>query len=303
MRVERKTTLSNVKTATKIAIKGVLQRAELTMLQLGLRRDMSRADQMARISRFRQRNVGLEETAFDVYSPNGEDGILLYILTEIGPANRRLVDIGAGAVKGSSVANLILQHGFSGLLIDASEKDIKLARQYYARHPATRRLPPTLLTSFVTAENINGLLVDHGLTGEIDLLSIDIDGIDYWIWKAIHTIQPRVVVIEYQDILGSERAWTIPYRPDFNVRAYPVNRELNNYCGASLPALAKLGREKGYRLVGCNRGGWNAFFVREGLGEDRLPEVSVESCLQSEWNQFGVQKRFPLVQDMEWQEV
>jgi hypothetical protein len=301
--VERKSTMSNAKITIKAAIKGLLQRAELATLRLGISRRMGLAEQMAQIATFRQMGAGLNATAFDVYSPNGEDGILLYILTEIGMTNKRLVDIGAGAVKGSVVANLIVHHGFSGLLLDGSENDIKMARQYYSRHPATKRLGPTLLATFVTMENVNGLIADHGLTGEIDLLSIDIDGVDYWIWKAIEAVQPRVVIVEYQDILGPDRAWTIPYRPDFNARDYPVNREHNNYCGASLRALVNLGHQKGYRLVGCNKGGWNAFFIRNELGEDRLPEVSVESCLQSEWNRFGAQTRFPLVEKMDWQEV
>jgi hypothetical protein len=287
----------------KTAVRGFLQRAELAMLPLGGRWTMSREKQMERMARSRQRGGSLQDAAFNVYSPTGEDGILLYIFTEVGMTNRRLVDIGAGAVKGSIAANLIVHHGFSGLLLDASEKDITMARQYYARHPATRGHPPTLLATFVTAENINALMADHGVTGDIDLFSIDIDGIDYWIWRAVQAVQPRVVVVEYQDILGPDRAWTIPYRPNFNVSDYPVNREHNNYCGASLRAFVNVGREKGYRLVGCNQGGWNAFFVRQGLGEDRLPEVSVQSCLQSEWNRFGIERRFPLVKDMEWQEV
>lgn len=295
--------MSNTRAAVKTAIKGWLQRAELATLHLGIDRSLTGADQMAQLEKLGRGHARLDEVAFDVYSPNGEDGILLYLLTEIGVTNRQLVDIGAGSVKGSIAANLIVHHGFSGLLLDGSEKDIRLARQYYASHPATRGHPPTLQATFVTAENVNALIAEHGLTDEIDLLSIDVDGVDYWIWRAVQAVRPRVVVVEYQDILGPDRAWTIPYRPDFDVRDYPVNREHNNYCGASLRAFANLGREKGYHLVGCNNGGWNAFFVRDGLGGDRLPEVSVESCLQSEWNRFGIEHRFPLVKDMEWQEV
>jgi hypothetical protein len=82
-----------------------------------------------------------------------------------------------------------------------------------------------------------------------------------------------------------------------------VNRELPNYSGASLRALAKLGREKGYRLVGCNRGDWNAFFVRVGIGEAHLPEVSVENCFAHPLSKASAEKRFPLVQNMPWQEV
>ena len=85
------------------------------------------------------------------------------------------------------------------------------------------------------------------MTGEIDLLNLDIDGSDYWLWKAIRVVQPRVVIVEYHDILGPDRAWTIPYKEDFNLKDYPVNRINNNYCGASLQPLSNL---EGRRDIG-----------------------------------------------------
>ena len=244
-----------------------------------------------------------EQVGFNVYSKTGEDGILLYILSLIGMTDKRCVDIGCGAVKGSNVANLIINHGFSGLLIDGNRDNIERSVKYFAGHKETRNTPPNLLTFMITAENVNSLLEQNGFSGEIDLLSIDIDGIDYWIWKAIDGIRPRVVLAEYQDILGPDRAWTVPYKPDFNVRDYPENKQHNNYCGASLQALVKLGKQKGYRLVGCNKGGWNAFFVKIGIAEKHLPEVTVESCFRYQWNEFGMENRFPLVKDMNWEQV
>jgi hypothetical protein len=175
--------------------------------------------------------------------------------------------------------------------------------EYYTGHRETTDSPPTYLIKRVTAENINVLLENAQMSGEIDLLSIDIDGIDFWIWKAIQAIQPRVVIIEYQDILGSERAWTIPYKEDFDLKDFAVNRDNHNYCGASLQAFIKLGKQKGYRLIGCNKGGWNAFFLKNGIGESYFPEVSAKSCFKPEWNQYDMETRFPLVKEMDWEEI
>jgi len=255
------------------------------------------------IARNLNESLGFEEVGFNVCSSNYEDGILLYIFSIIGMTDKKCVDIGSGTIKGSNVANLIINHSFKGLLIDSDPKSIKIAEEYYSNHPETSLFLPTLVASTATAENINTILVENKYVGEVDLMCIDIDGVDYWIWKAIEVIQPRVVVVEYQDILGPERSWTVPYKGDFNVHDYGVNKQHNNYCGASLSAFVNLGKQKGYRLVGCNKGGWNAFFVKIGLADKYLPEVTVGSCFKYEFNQFGIEKRFPLVKDMEWVEV
>lgn len=247
--------------------------------------------------------LDFDQVGFNVYSSTYEDGILLYIFSLVGMTNRRCVDIGAGPISGSNVANLIVNHGFTGLLMDGNPESMEVAKQYYLDHPETRLFPPKTVTTIITAENVNTVLRENGLTGEIDLLCLDIDGVDYWVWKSIDVVHPRIVLVEYQDILGPDRSWTVPYRPDFNLHDYPVNKQANNYCGASLRAFVGLAKCKGYRLVGSSRCGWNAFFVRNGIDNMYLPEVSVESCFKHEWNIYGMEKRFPLVKDMEWQEV
>jgi hypothetical protein len=115
--------------------------------------------------------------------------------------------------------------------------------------------------AFITAENINTLIEHGGVTGDIDLLSIDIDRNDYWIWKAISVIQPRVVVIEYNATLHPPLSLVVPYGPD---RGW----DGSNYFGASLEALVRLGHGKGYKLVGCNFSGTSAFFVRGDITGD-----------------------------------
>jgi len=244
-----------------------------------------------------------DEVGFNLYSQTYEDGILLYVFSKIGTSNQRCVDIGAGTINGSNVANLIINHSFSGLLIDGNSKHIREAEKYYMSHPETYLFSPKLVCQLVTAENVDQLLNSNGFAGEIDLLGIDIDGIDYWIWDAIEVITPRVVVVEYNCLLGPDRAWSIPYKPDFDVHDYSVNHEQYNYSGASLNAFVKLGRKKGYRLVGCNKGGGNAFFIKNAVGEESLPEITTRSCFKYDWNKYSMEKRFTLIKDMEWIEV
>jgi len=238
------------------------------------------------------------DVGFRVYSDADEDGILLYILSLIGSGSRRLVDLGARGLGASNSANLIMHHGWTGLLTDAHEESLRVAQDLYARQGV---MPPAVVTSWLTAENVAGLITEHG-AADADVLLIDIDGNDYWLWKALD-IRPRVVVIEYQDILGPERSVVIPYDPSFDVHAHAVNANENNYVGASLRALVKLGRAKGYRLVACNRYGFNAFFVRDDLGSESLPEIAIEEGFTHPWNVQGMRERFPLVADMPWVEV
>ncbi len=128
-------------------------------------------------------------------------------------------------------------------------------------------------------------------------MSIDLDGIDWWVWDAIEVVRPRVLVAEVQDIWGPEEAVTVPYRPDF------VREDGYNYCGASLAAWVKLCRRKGYRLVAGNRYGQNAFFVRNGLADSTLPEVDPGSCLTHPLSVMGQRTRLPRVRDREWERV
>jgi hypothetical protein len=176
----------------------------------------------------------LAEVGFRVFSEADEDGIPHFIFSVIGLGTRRLVDIGAGQIHGSNTTNLIVNGGWSGLLIDGDPNNVNALAAFYGASPDTKNWPPRCVQAVVTAENVNRLLEENGLTGEIDLLSIDVDGNDYWIWKAIDVVTPRVVVVEYQCILGPERSWAVPYSPDFKG---VFHGEYGIYTGASLAAF------------------------------------------------------------------
>ncbi len=242
----------------------------------------------------------LDEVGFSVYSESDEDGILNYIFSLIGSTNKKLVDIGAAAIKGSNTANLVINHGWTGTLIDGNTDAVESAKNFYSTAPSTRNFPPTILSNWVTTDNINQILIKNESKGEIDLLCIDIDGVDYWIWKAIDCIQPRVVLLEYQCIWGPEKAVTVPYSPTFKAQYFG---RYGIYSGASLPALIKLGKEKGYRLIGCQRYGYNAFFIRNDIKHNIFPEIPAYDCFKHPFTHWAQKKFLDNIKNMEWVDI
>lgn len=200
---------------------------------------------------------------FGVFSQNGEDGMLLWIFSIIGTRTKTLIEFGMGHGRECIGTNLLLNFGWSGLLMDGSAQNIAEAAEYFRSVlTSADRSRVELTQAFITRENINDILKTRQHGGEPDLLVIDIDGNDYWVWEAIQVVKPRVVVIEYNSTFGPESSVTIPYKADFDT--YKEHGE-GLYHGASIVALAKLGEKKGYVLVGCDSNGCNAFFVRKDV--------------------------------------
>lgn len=215
---------------------------------------------------------GINAHGFKCFSQNNEDGILLYLFSKIGVINRRFVEFGVQDGRQCNTANLSLNFGWSGLLMEADARHVEAAKKFYQDMMGVSAVNARIIQGFVTAENIDMLLLENNLKGEIDLLSIDIDGNDYWVWKAISAVTPSVAVIEYNAAFGADRSVTIPYDPSFSVHGRDPS---GVFYGASLTALTKLAAQKGYVLVGCDSNGVNAFFVRRELAEGKLPEVPV----------------------------
>jgi hypothetical protein len=234
------------------------------------------------------------DTGFRVYSQNDEDGLLLYIFSLIGFTNKICVDMAFGSPYGANTTNLICNWGFHGLLVEGGS----VPTSFFKTHKDTSIFPPKLVRAWITAENVNELCVKNGIKGEIDFFSLDMDGVDYWVWKNLEAVSPRVMVVEYLDILGHEKALTVPYKPDFN--RFDVHED---FFSASLPAFVKLGKEKGYRLVGVNKYGFNAFFIKNGLGEEVLPEIKASECFTHPKVKSGIKERYPAVKDLPWVEV
>jgi len=241
-----------------------------------------------------------EDVEFRAFSQNGEDGILLFVFGLIGMGQRRGVEICAGNGIQCNTANLIVNHGWHGLLCDGNKRLIEKGRDFYSRLGDTYCYPPKLVSTWITRENVNQIIKGNGYEGPVDLLSLDMDGVDYWVWESLDVIRPRVVIAEIQCIWGSDRAVTIPYAHDF--RSQLIDR-FGVYSGASLPAFVKLARKKGYRLVGVQRLGFNAVFVEEGVGEELLPEVDVDSCVDRPFAAWAQRELLPKVSDLEWVDV
>jgi len=193
---------------------------------------------------------------FSYFSQNGEDGLVLYLLSKIGVTSHYIVEIGIEDGRQCNSANLVLNFGWRGCVIESSPAWGGLARQYFAKCGVTDRL--RLLNVAANPENVRELLGQAEVPEQADVLSIDIDSFDYWLWKSIDTISPRLVVIEYNASFGPDRSVTVPYGQE----GFPLSRY---YHGASITALVRLGKRKGYVLAGCDSKGVNAFFVREDL--------------------------------------
>jgi hypothetical protein len=111
--------------------------------------------------------------------------VLLYIFALIGAESRRCVEIGVGVGVECNTANLILNHRWSGLLTEANEDNVRYGRDFYGQHRLSYVRPPTFLQAAATPQNVNDLVADAGFAGDIDLLSIDVDGHDYWLFGAL----------------------------------------------------------------------------------------------------------------------
>ena len=199
----------------------------------------------------------LRDAEFSVSSQFGDDGILQYLFSRI-PAVERFVEFGVEDYLESNTRFLLEHDNWSGLVLDGRE-DLE---QVIQAQGLSYRYDLVARTAFITAENIDGLLAANGFDGDIGLLSLDIDGNEYWVWKAIACARPQVVVTEFNALFGAERLLTVPYDPAFDRFAAHPSGMLH---GASIPALCGLAAEKGYAFVGCNAAGNNAYFVRREL--------------------------------------
>jgi hypothetical protein len=213
----------------------------------------------------------LHEAEFRVFSQWGEDGIVQYLTRHVPIVNKTFVEFGVQDYLEANTRFLVVKDNWSGLVIDGSAENIATIRrsELYWRHNVRAEC------AFITRENINELIHAAGIAGDIGLLSVDIDGNDYWVWQAIDVVRPRIAVIEYNARFGADRAVSIPYDPQFTRQCAHYSMI---YYGASLAALAQLAEVKGYALVGCNSAGNNAFFVRKDILPPNLANLSAREA-------------------------
>lgn len=190
-----------------------------------------------------------------VASQNGEDGVLQEIFRRIGARDRYFVEFGVGEGEEGNCVLLADHYGWTGLFMEA---DPVACSRLDSKYHAVRRV--LTREARVTAENIEQLLREAGVPPVFDLLSIDTDGNDFWIWEAIETFEPRVVVIEYNANLALDEPLVMP-RDDTH------EWDGTDYFGASLAAYGALAANKSYDLIHTERTGTNAFFITRGEAE------------------------------------
>jgi len=214
---------------------------------------------------------GTSVREFKVFSQSGEDGVIQWLIHNIPIQSKRFIEFGVQNYTESNTRFLLMHDNWSGLIMDGSQENMDYVKQDNICWMHDLKPVP----AFITAENINTLIRDNGFDGEVGILSIDIDGNDYWVWKAISCVQADIVICEYNSRFGSERAVTIPYDSNF----YRTDAHSSNlYFDASIRALTLLGQQKGYALVYGNEIGSNLFFIRRELLNDVVYEKTVEEC-------------------------
>jgi len=208
----------------------------------------------------------LADVEFRVTSQWGEDGIIEWLCHKLPGINRSFVEFGVENFSEANTRFLLQNRGWRGLIMDGNP-----ANMAHVRSETIHWMYDLVVESaFITAENINDLISKNGFAGELGILSVDIDGNDYWVLKAIDTVNPAILITEINGVLGDRHAITIPYDPSFERLSA---HHSGQYFGASIKAMISLAEERGYSFVGTNSNGVNAFFVRNDLAGPVLSSI------------------------------
>jgi len=215
------------------------------------------------------------DVEFSVFSQFGDDGIIQWLVHRLSGLNETFVEFGVESYREANTRFLLINDNWRGLVMDGSRQNINAIR----RDPISWRHDLKSACAIVTAENIDQLLLDQEFEGDIGLPHTDIDGNDYWVWRALTAVCPAIAIVEYNSVFGAERAITIPYEPKFR----RGRRASNLYYGASLSSLCDLATTKGYDFVGSNSAGNNAYFVRSELNQVLKPLTAAEGYVTSKF--------------------
>lgn len=211
--------------------------------------------------------IDFDALSSSIYAQGTEEAVLLRVFERIEPVSRSCVEFGAGdGLRNSNTALLLREHGFSGVLIEGSDYRFGRLQEHWGQAEQVR-----IVKAVVQPDDVEAIFAAAGVPEDLDLLSIDIDGNDYWVWRAIERYRPRVVVIEYNPYYEPPRRWVMKYAAEHVWDG-------STYYGASLESLCALGKTKGYELIGCDHNGNNAFFVQRALFdrfgiEDNSPQT------------------------------
>jgi hypothetical protein len=200
----------------------------------------------------------LADVEFKVSSQWGEDGIIDWLVerARIPPNAQSFIEFGVESYRQANTRFLLQNRNWRGLIMDGGSAMVAAAEE----DNLTWKHDLTINKAFITRENIDELILSAGFGRDVGLLSIDIDGNDYWVWEAVQSVCPILCICEYNAVFGDVYPISVPYEPSFNRTS---SHSSNLYFGASLAALRSLAVKKGYRFVGTTSAGNDAFFVRE----------------------------------------
>jgi hypothetical protein len=227
--------------------------------------------------------AAIHHCEYKVFSQWGEDGILDWLINKIPGIPRSFIEFGVEDYTESNTRLLLLQKNWNGLVIDGSKANINSIKSghIYWKHNLKA------IQAFITKDNINEIFLDNGYKDDVGILSVDIDGNDYFVWESISVINPIIVVCEYNAVLGDLLALSIPYDPNF-VRT--KSHYSNLYFGASVRALVSLGSRKGYTFIGTTSTGANAFFIRNDHADLITPFLKNVSAFPSKFREARDEK-------------
>ena len=215
--------------------------------------------------------TNLKDYEFKVFSQWGEDGIIQNLIKKVEIKNKTFIEFGVEDFSESNCRFLLMKDDWKGFVIDGSTKNIQRLRNsyFYWKHHIEA------VDEFITKGNIENILRKSNFENDLGILSIDLDGIDYYVLKAINNFKPRILICEFNPVFGGNENISVPYRDDFQ---RTKANHTNLYFGASLGAITYLANKKGYSLVGTNTAGNNAFYVRNDLLNDNFRVLSVEEA-------------------------
>lgn len=252
----------------KIKLKQVLS----SVSRMNERFDEVKINQGIIISLLNEKSTNnLKDYEFKVFSQWGEDGIIQHLIKSIEIKNKTFIEFGVEDFFESNCRFLLMKDDWKGFVIDGSKSNISRLKNsyFYWKHDLEA------VNAFITKENIEDILSTSGFENDLGILSIDLDGNDYYILQAIKSFNPRILICEFNSVFGATAKISIPYQADFNrTKAHHSNL----YWGASLGAMTYLANEKGYSLVGTNTAGNNAFYVRNDLLNNNVEVLSVEAA-------------------------
>lgn len=244
----------------------------------------------------------LKEIEFSVFSQFGEDGIICWLTNNIPDIKKTFIEIGTEDYWESNTRFLLKSQNWSGYLIEASKTNVaKIKKQ---RINWQHRLK--IINAFIDKENINTILDENLTEKDIGILSIDIDGNDYWILKELNFLNPTIIICEFNTIFGDQQQISIPYEKNFDRKKSHFSKV---YFGASILAYKNLLEKKNYTLLGTTSSGVNAFFIKDEYKDNIIkkiknikiyPSIVRESLNQnSELDFSDIKEQFEKIKNME----